>query len=75
MEKYYDCIGTEVKVGDSIVFAVYVDDLLELRIGEVTEIDISSITPVFLISSNKKWTTRRFKEEICYITTLDELGE
>ena len=72
MTKYYDCIGKEVCVGDSVVYS---DDELELHIGEIVEIDDVHITPTFVICYNKDYYVRRFKSEICYITTLNELGE
>jgi len=77
MTKYYDCIGTEVKVGDSVVFAE--DESMDLLMGQVSKLPP---TEEYKMSGNNVFEVlyggliyRRFKSEICYITTLNELGE
>jgi len=76
MTKYYDYIGTEVKIGDSVVFAE--DDSMELLVGEIKSYDekghINNPEVGIFEVEHEGLIFRRFKEEIYYITTLDELG-
>tara|TARA_R110000850_G_scaffold263357_1_gene392182 strand:- start:258 stop:491 length:234 start_codon:yes stop_codon:yes gene_type:complete len=77
MTKYYDCIGAEVCVGDSVVFAE--DDSKDLLLGVIKGYDekghINNPSEGMFEVQYGGLTYRCFSSEICYITTLNELGE
>ena len=75
MTKYCDCIGTEIKVGDSVVYAG--TDGMNLSTGTISYIGHRGDNYYYFTVNpdDSGYSMTLFKGEICYINTLDELGE